>query len=92
MGITFGIIRTEPNSSVDRWALNLVCYQEEDLEKNMKVIPFELENVRMVTHGKVVVVDVTTINEGVLAITMLTLNVTKVRLLSLLSNAVGAMI
>ena len=39
-----------------------------------------LENVRMVTHGKVVVVDVTTINEGVLAITMLELNVTKIRL------------
>ena len=87
MGITFGIISTEPNSSVERWALNPVCFQEEDLDKNMKVIPFELENVSMVTHGKVVVGDVTTINEGVLAIKMLTLNVTKIRLLSLLLNA-----
>ena len=89
MGITFGIISSEPNSSVERWDLNLVCFQEEDLDKNMKVIPFELENVSMVTHGKVVVGDVTTINEVVLAKTMLTLNVTKIRLLSLPSNVVG---
>ena len=92
MGITFGIISTERNSSVDKWALNPICFQEEDLDKNMKVIPFELENVSMVTHGKVVVGDVTTINEGVLAKTMLTLNVTKIRLLSLLLDAVEEMI
>ena len=92
MGITFGIIRTEPKSSVERWDSNPVCFQEEDLDKNMKLIPFELENVSMVTHGKVVVGDVTTINEGVLAKTMLTLNVTKIRLLSLLLDAVEEMI
>ena len=92
MGITFGIISSEPNSSVERWDLNLVCFQEEDLDKNMKLIPFELENVSMVTHGKVVAGDVTTINEVVLAKTMLTLNVTKIRLLSLLLDAVEEMI